>query len=322
MKPFMLRHIPRLIAALAFGIASAHAQDAWPTRTVQIVVPFPAGGLIDVVARAIADHMRETLGKSVVVVNRDGGGGSIGVNAVATATPDGHTLGLVTSAALTVLPLARKGIPYSLESVRSLCQVGGVPLVLAVAPQAQARIGSLAGFIAAARAAPGKLNVGFVGEGTLTHLALADFAAKAGIQLTLVPYRGDPPMALALRGGEIDAAILTLGMTVSQNFAAAVSFSAQRHPDLPQTPTAAENGIDVVVEPAIAMIAPGGLPDTIQRAAEKACLAALKSPRVEQALKTGRLHTVSAGSQGLDTVLRNEARLSEVMLRRLDLMQK
>lgn len=308
--------------AFTLSMSCVLAQDAWPSKSVQLLVPFPAGGLIDVVARAMAEQWQETLGKSVVVVNRDGGGGSIGVNAVATATPDGHTLGMVTSAPLTVLPLARKGIPYRLDQLRGVCKVAGVPMVLALGPHTAPANANLAAFIATAKGAPGKLNVGFVGEGTFTHLAMADFAAKAGIQITLVPYRGDPPMALALRAGEIDAAALTLGMTVAQGFTGAVLFSDQRHPDLPQTPTAVESGLPVSVEPSVAIIAPRSIAEPALRAAEKACLDAMRSPRVAAAIKAGRFQTYGMDGQALDTQLRDEVLRSEVVLRRLGLLQQ
>lgn len=189
---------PRLRIAFAAAIALAvvapstlHAQ-AWPTRPITMVVPFPAGSSSDVVARLVAAELTEKLGQQVIVENRAGAGGNIGGAAVARAEPDGYTLLFTTPGPGANNKLLYKNMPYDPEILTPIVLVADSPLIMVASPNSPVK--TIKDLIAYAKANPGKLNVGFPGNGTLGHVALALLQHQAGIKLTFVPYRGTAPL--------------------------------------------------------------------------------------------------------------------------------
>jgi tripartite-type tricarboxylate transporter receptor subunit TctC len=229
-----------LCAAL---LCTAHAQN-YPTKPVRLIVPFPPGGSNDVVARSIATQLSDKLGQSVVVDNRGGAGGTIGINAAAKSPADGYTLLLVSvgyamNMALGQLP------PDSPKWFTPVAMLGSGPSVLAVT--ASLPVGSVKELIALARQKPGELNVGSAGIGSFQHLASELFRMQAGIDVLIVQYKGGGPALTDLIGGQVQISMGSLLQTLphirSGKLKALGVGSLKRNAALPEVPTIAEAGI-------------------------------------------------------------------------------
>ena len=195
----------RALAAAALfmcAVSSAAAQTPFPARTVQIIVPYTAGGGADVMVRAVAQRLGESWGRNVVVDNRPGASGMIGTELVAKSDPDGHTLLGHTSSYPATAAIRRK-LPFDpARAIVACATIARAPLVLVVHPSVPAR--SVRELIALARAHPGKLNYSSAGSGGNNHFAASLFASATGVQLTHVPYKGVAPAAIALASGEVE----------------------------------------------------------------------------------------------------------------------
>lgn len=236
----------RRFAAVAFALAPwrALAQPAFPSRPLKIVVPNAAGGAADLTARLVAQQISGPLGQNVVVENRPSAGGIVAGELVARAEPDGHTMLLVSSGTAVSAALFRS-LPF--DPLRDFAPVSMLATFdLAIVAKEGGRLGTLADFLAQARANPGRLNLGTPQVGTTQHLAAELFKAAAGIDLQVVPFNGTPPVITALRAGEIDAALDILGPLMPQIGSQALRplavLGAARAPQLPGVPAARETG--------------------------------------------------------------------------------
>jgi tripartite-type tricarboxylate transporter receptor subunit TctC len=203
------RHLIALAALAAAGFAplGAAAQDAWPSKPIRIVVPYPAGGTTDQLARAIQAPLAETLGQPVVIENKAGAGGTLGTDLVAKSAPDGYTLVFGNSGPNALAGLVRK-LPYdTLKDLRPLSSVAIVPMLLAVPAEAPYR--TVKEFVAYARTQGTALNFGSVGNGSISHLTGELFNEMAGLKLQHIPYNGGAPMVAAFAGGQLHAAFVT-----------------------------------------------------------------------------------------------------------------
>ena len=253
---------PALLAA-----PPVRAQADWPNRPIRIVVPFPPGGINDVLARPLAARMQSEWGQPVVVENRAGAGGNIGADVVAKAAPDGHTLLLGSLGPLVVNADLFERMPFDARAAFvPVSQIATLPMLVCVHAGRPWR--TLAEFLEAARAAPGRLTAGSAGAGSALHIALELFNRAAGVQVTHVPYRGAAPAVTDLVAGQIDAILDTLGSIGPQLRAGTVRALAvmepQRLPQLPAVPTAAEAGLPGFAFGAWAGIAaPTGTPQAV-----------------------------------------------------------
>jgi len=238
-----------LLGALAAPMllpAAAGAQDAWPSRPVTLVVPWAPGGSNDVVARLVAPHLSERLGQSVVVENRAGGGGSIGMGLVTRARPDGHTL-LVSSASNHVFhALVASDLGYDVrEALHGIAMMVDVPNVLAVNPGLG--VSTVPELLAKIRATPGGLSFGSSGTASSNHLAGELFRMLTGVELTHVPYRGGGPVATDLVAGVIPMAFMNLPTVIGPAQAGRIRVvgvgTAERVRIRPDIPTIAEQGV-------------------------------------------------------------------------------
>lgn len=230
--------------AAPFLMASARAQ-AWPARSITLVVPFAPGGGTDTFARPFAAKLSQELGQQVVIDNRAGAGGTVGAAMVAKAKPDGYTF-LLGSVHHAVAVTAYKQLSYDLlKDLAPVTSVASVPDVLVVYPGIPAN--TLQAFIAYCKANPGKVNYGSAGLGTTRHLAGEIFNAKTGAGMTHVPYKGSGPATAALISGEVTAVFEGLGSAApyirSGKARALAVFAAERSPAFPEIPTAAEAGL-------------------------------------------------------------------------------
>ena len=276
--------MPRLrnfSCALALSFAtSAFAQ--FPERPITMIVPFPPGGVADTVARPMAEALSRDLGQPVVIENKPGAGGGIGMAQVAKAKPDGYTI-LLALSSYSVLPEADRVMgrtpAYQLADLKPIARVTADPTVLAV--RADAPWQTYADFIAAARAAPGKLTFGSSGNYGTMHMPMAMLAQQAGVQLTHVPYTGAGPAIVGLLGGQVDA------LADSSSWAPQVkagkmrllaTWGEKRTQDFPDVPTLREQGWDVVVDAPNGVGAPRGLEPAIAAKLREALRAAVASP--------------------------------------------
>ena len=255
----------RVIAALAVALAALPAH-AYPDHVIRLIVPFPAGGSNDVAARLIAPHLEKALGQTVIVDNRPAAGGIVGSDAVAKATPDGHTLLLVASSH-TVTPALSSKLPYSTErDFAPISLINTNAMVFFVNPKVPAN--SLTELVELARQNPGKLNYASPGAGSQTHLLIDLLSRKAGISMQHLPYRGGAPAALAVISGEAEFTLLAPNVLFPHIRAGTLrpiaTGGATRHPQLPDVATTAELGFaDVRSVQWVGMFTTAGTPRPI-----------------------------------------------------------
>jgi tripartite-type tricarboxylate transporter receptor subunit TctC len=237
------RHV--LIAAAAATTAFPSFAQAWPSRPIKLVVPFPPGSSPDIIARLIAEPLAQSLGQPIVIDNRPGAGGNLGTGAVAKAEPDGYTFLFTIQGPLVTAPLLSKGLAY--DPVKELAPVSLVatsPNVLVVDPKLGAA--TLADFVRIARQKKGQLNYGSVGNGSASHLAMELFKSRAGIDVVHVPYQGFPQVVNAILGGQVQAAFMVPGIAMGQVRAGKLNAlgvtTLGRAASLPELPTLVELG--------------------------------------------------------------------------------
>jgi len=264
----------------------ARAQAAWPTGPVTFVVGYSAGGSSDINARELAQIMSPILGQQIVVDNKGGATGSIGVRSVAAAKPDGYTLSYAIGTNVVINPWVQKGMIDTLSAVIPVCQCTDYEYVLAVNTKVLAN--TLAELVALARKEPGKLTYSSSGVGGNNHLAGALFAEASGIDITHVPYKGTGPALADVISGVITMNFSSLPPAVSQikggTLKALAVTGDKRLTSLPDVPTLKEQGVDVVVKGWTGIFAPARTPDPILDAVEKAAKQAMKDPRWADAL--------------------------------------
>jgi tripartite-type tricarboxylate transporter receptor subunit TctC len=284
-----MKTLLHLLIGLLVACSGATAQTAFPAKPVTLVVPFPAGGALDIVARALAEEMRKHLGQSVIVDNRAGAGGTVGSGAVARAAPDGYTILLGSVATHAIAPGVYRNLSYdALKDFAPITQVTASPLLLA--SSATLNVKSVAELLAAARAQPGKLNYASTGNGTAVHLAGAMLQQAAQLDVVHVPYKGGPQAVNALITGEAAYMVVNIELVLPQVVggkarALAVTGSS-RLPALPDVPTMSEAGVTGVDATTwFGLFAPAGTPkdvvDRLQRDAATS-LRALKESFAKQ----------------------------------------
>ncbi len=275
-----------LLAAIAAALqVTAAAAADYPDRPIRLVVPYPAGGAVDVVARLMQDGMQRRLGEPVLVVNRPGGNTIVGTEYVAHANPDGYTIAMVSLPHVANFTLF-KHMPYSQSDFAPICEVTNTPNVLVVNPSLP--VNSLAQFIAYIKAHPGRINYGTFGVGSSAHLAALLFESKIGQKLVAVHYHGGAPAAVAVMTGEIQFEFGTplsvkAGIDAGKLKPLAVA-SKKRLPFLPNVPTMTEAGLDFVSGGWFGLLAPAGTPQPIIGKLHEAVETAMAEPKVVSVL--------------------------------------
>lgn len=295
---------------------TAVAQD-YPTRPIQLVNPYPAGSVTDLLARALAPGLSSRLGQPVVVVNRDGAGGSVGVASVARAAPDGYTLAFTATTPLLVSPMMRADTGYSAESLEGICQTYDHAFAVVVRPDSPLR--SLADLVAASRA-QGSLQYGHLGIGSIQHLAGASLAQAAGIELEPIAYRGDGAVVVDVQGGRIDFGITVAAFAVGQPVRVISILADQRSPGFPEVPTAREAGYEVSAGSYGGVLAPSGLPPALRARLESACAgAATDEAYAAMARRTLQPPSYYLGAADFARRMAGDLRGKETLLRRVGL---
>jgi tripartite-type tricarboxylate transporter receptor subunit TctC len=263
----------------------AHAQT-WPTRPLRLIVPTAPGGGTDFTGRLVAAKLSETLGQQVVVENRGGGGGSVGADNAAKATPDGYTLLLGSIATHAVNPALYKKLPYDhIKDFAPVSLIGTVPNVLVVHPSVPAK--TFAEFISYAKANPGKINYGSSGVGSPPHLSMELLRSMTGINMVHVPYKGAGPALADLLGGQVQAMCTSLAGQITYIRAGRVRAlgvtTAKRNPQLPDVPTIIEGGVpgyEVTIW--YAVFAPVATPKPVVTRLNADMVKALNSPEMKE----------------------------------------
>jgi tripartite-type tricarboxylate transporter receptor subunit TctC len=278
-----------LSGATALGVAAASGAgaQAYPTKPIKMIVPFPPGGPVDTTARVIAQLLTTALGQSVIIENRPGAGATIGVKSVAIAEPDGYTLLYGTSGSLCVSPALYSNLDYDpIKSFTPIASVALLPHVFIVPPHVPAK--TVAEFVAYAKANPGKLNYG-ASLGTPPHLLSTLFKTKAGLEITYIPYKGSAQSVTDLLGGQthftIDGMVTLFPLIRDGKVRALAVARAERWPDLPDVPTLVELGYpDFTADAWTGVVAPAGTPAPIVARLNAAINEGLKAPEVRGSL--------------------------------------
>jgi tripartite-type tricarboxylate transporter receptor subunit TctC len=283
----MKQKIISVLVLLIAQLPASQSAQAFPDRPVKLVVPSPAGGPPDIMARLLSDKMGAALGQPVIVENRPGGaGGTIGAKSVIAAEPDGHTLLMGSTSALLIAPLIHKNAGYSSETFAPVAGLSETTEVLAVHPSVPAS--SVAELVRLAKVQPAALRYGSAGVGTLPHLEGELLKARAQIDMSHIPYRGGGPALTGLLGGEVHAFFSTLTQMlpyIREGRLRGLAVTSETRSALaPDIPTMVESGFDQFVTASINFIvAPPGTPISIRQQLSEAVARALASVEVKDA---------------------------------------
>ncbi|MGA2058446.1 MAG: tripartite tricarboxylate transporter substrate binding protein [Bradyrhizobium sp.] len=272
--------------SLLLSAAAADAED-FPARQIRLIVPFPAGGPNDIIARVIGQRMSEIARQPVIIDNRGGQGGVLGTEALAKATPDGYTIAISSAGALAISPTMERVAYDPLKDLQAVTLVAKVPEMLVVATDVPAK--NMAELVALAKAKPGKLNFASSGPGSLPHLAGELLKLTAKIDIVHVPYRGAAPAMNDMLGQQVQMVFLDLPILLPQIKAGALRAIAigapERAPTAMEVPTTAEVGMpDLQTENWYGMVAPAGTPAPIVAALNRIATESMRDPTVKEKL--------------------------------------
>jgi tripartite-type tricarboxylate transporter receptor subunit TctC len=320
MKTLHKRYFKRIAATVSLGLLACvhHGQaasepDAWPTQNIRLVVPFAPGGGSDAVGRILAQHLAPRLGKSVVVDNRAGAGGSIGATQVARAAPDGHTLLLGSTSEIVQYPAVNTNVSYdALKDFAPVSLVAAVPLVVTV--NSSLDINNMPELLAYAKKNPDRVDYGSAGIGSSTHLAMALLLSKTGTKMNHVPYKGSSAVVTDLLGGTIHLAMPTLSAVLSHSADSKIKLLAVSSKDrsrlIPELPGMQEAGVaDYDTSLWTGILAPAGTPDAVIEKLNKEVNAVLALPEVQEALSRQGAEVTSGSISDFSTKIQSETKL-------------
>jgi len=299
-----------LVAALTLWAGLAGAQP-YPSKPIRFIVSFPPGGSADLVARAIAPRLSERLGQPVLVENRPGAGGNIGVDAVAKAAPDGHTIGLAAAGALAVNASLYPSMPFNPEKdLAPITALAMIPFFIVAHPSQPP---TLAEVIAAAKARPGALAYGHGGNGSAMHLSGELLKMMAGVNLVAVPYKGSGPVAADVLAGQVPLGVVDIPSAIANvragKLRALAVTTARRVQAAPEVPTVAEAGIAGYEAIGwFGAVAPAGTPEAIVQRLAAEMRAALDAPDIRSRMIAAGAEPFASSPQEFAAFIRAEAR--------------
>src|SRR5437870_4813348 len=298
-----------LALILAVVLLAPAAAQSWPQKPIRMIVPFPAGGGTDFIGRLAAKHLSERLGQQVVVENRGGANGAIGLQALMQADPDGYTIATSSDTPLVVNPWLYDKLPY--QALRDFIPVATLvrfPGMLAVHPSVPVK--SVAELIALAKAKPAMLTYASAGVGNFSHLAMELFSQAAGVKLVHVPYKGTGPASLALIGGEVQMGFnnvqLLLQPVQAGQLAALAVAEPKRMPALPDIPAVAETVPGFEMAPWVGIVAPARTPKQIVERLAQETLAIMREPQVVKQLTEQQVTPFALGPDQLGDLIRKD----------------
>jgi tripartite-type tricarboxylate transporter receptor subunit TctC len=298
------------LAAVTAIMTSAQAQDAWPTKPIRLIAPFPPASTSDVIGRVFGQKMSQRLGQPVIIDNRVGASGNIGADAIAKAAPDGYTIGIVTSSTHAVAVSLSGKLPYDpLKDFTPISMLANSPYVLVLYPGVPAK--DIKELVALAKSKPGTLNYGSAGPASLAHLAGALFATLSDIQLTHVPYKSSAQSAVDLISGRLEMQFATIAPTLANvraNQLRALAVTGRKRSDaLPDLPTMDEAGVKGYEATLwFALVAPAGLPAAIAAKLNRETLDILNSAEMKEALAQQGLVPDSSTPDALAAQIRGD----------------
>jgi tripartite-type tricarboxylate transporter receptor subunit TctC len=272
MRP--LRQQSIVIAAAGLLLAGSAAAQDYPSRQINMVIPFPPGGNTDLMARALQPELAKALGQSVIAVNKGGAGGTIGNIEVANARPDGYTIGLTPNNPLTAQPHVQK-LPYDMDSFRLVCLTYYVPYVVIGSPKAPFK--TFADFVTFAKAKNDNLIYASPGPGTQPHLGILSALAAIKAEGVHVPFTGAGPMTQAMLAGTVMAMSESTAVAKAGNLVVLAAQTKERIPSLPDVPTMQELGYPSEAFSAGGLVVPAKTPDAVVARLQKACSEAVAS---------------------------------------------
>jgi tripartite-type tricarboxylate transporter receptor subunit TctC len=305
-------------ATLALAAAPATAQDAWPAKPIRLVVPFTPGGVTDTSARVVAEFLGRRLGQQVVVDNKPGASGNIGMALAKDAPADGYTLVLAFDGTMVINPHVFPKVPFdTLKDYTPIGKIGNATLILVAHPNAPVK--TVADLVSVSKSTPGGLSFGTSGTGGTPHIAGELLKTRTGANLVHVPYKGGGQALTDVVGGNIPLVYTAVagahGFVKSGKVRALAVSSATRSPALPEVPTFAEAGVpDFVVDSWVGLLAPAGLPPAIATRLNAELNAVLADPEARDKLRTlGIEATPGSGAKFRDEMARDLARYGPVV---------
>ena len=299
-----------LTAALLAAGPATQAQTRYPTQTVKLLVPNPAGGLPDTVARIVGRRLQERLAQSVVIENRPGANGRVAVAALLSAPADGYTLVVTDGAIVSINPLLYANLSYSPNDILPIAMLARAPLFLAIHPKVPAT--TMAEFIAYARARPGQITYGSSGVGSTHHLSMEAMNASLELAMTHVPFKGTGESVPALLGGHIDALFSAFpslgGAADGKQVRLLATNGAQRSAQAPELPSLAELIAGFDFAPVIGIYGRAGTPPEAAQRLVAESLATVKEPDVIRQLAVVGVEPAGAGTEDFAAALRAETR--------------
>ena len=307
MKPLISAAL--LALPLALGASAASAQ-AYPSKPIRWLVPYPAGGGSDFLARTIGQQLSTQIGQSVVVENKPGGNTAIAASDVARAPADGYTVLSADNGTMTFNTALYSKLSYHPDrDLTPITLMGRFPMILVAGPSADAK--SAKDFLAKAKAAPGKISYGSAGAGSPHHLAMEMLKSRTGVHMVHIPYRGAAPALADLAGGQIP--VMMVDMAAGAAFIKSGKIrplavaNDKRLPQLPDVPTFAELGMKGVEAAAlVGLVAPAALPADVKATLQKQVAAAIEQPAVKQKLIEFGVEPVGSSSQAYADLLKAE----------------
>jgi len=294
------------VVLAALGPAGA---QSYPTKPIRVIVPFAAGGAVDVLARLVSAKMSESVGQPVIIENRAGAAGNVAADAVAKSPPDGYTI-LQNTNGQAISPSLYKSLPFdAVKDFTPVTQLVASQLLLVATPSLPAK--SVQELIALAKAKPGSLNYGMTGIGNPLHLTVEMFKHAAGIELQAVPYRGDAPLNTALIAGEVHLAVVPFATAkphVEAGRLRALAIpGAKRSPALPQVPTIAESGLPGFESSSWqGWFVPANTPSEIVALIQREAAKALNAPDVRERLEATANEVVASTPEAFAAVFKND----------------
>ncbi len=306
-----LRHLLQCcLAAACLAVLPAQAQGEYPNKPVRVVVTFPPGGSTDVVMRLLLPRLNEKLGQQVVVDNRPGAGGNIGLTVVAKAAPDGYTIGVGAAGGLSANVTLYPNLPFDpVKDFKPVTMMAAIPFVIVGNPSVAAK--NQRELIALAKAQPGKLSMGHGGNGTAMHLTSQLFAQMAGVKFNEISYRGSGPAALDVMGGQAQLAVVDLPSSLqhikSGRLVAYAVTSPKRLPQLPDVPTVAESGLaDYDSTGWFGLVAPAGTPAPMVARLNAEFGAALNDEGIKASLRNLGVEPAPSTPEAFEAYIKSE----------------
>jgi tripartite-type tricarboxylate transporter receptor subunit TctC len=296
------------VCALALTATHASAQN-YPTRSITIVIPFPAGGSADTLARLIGAKLNESLGQAVVVENKPGAGGNLGTDAVAKAAPDGYTL-LLAPSSIAIAPALYTKLPFDpIKDFAPVTLLASIPMVVVVYPEFPPK--TILELIALAKSKPGEISYASAGNGSTNHLAVELFKIKTGIEMLHVPYRGNPLAIVDVIAGRVpvffDFVLTGLPHVREGKVRALATTGAHRSAVMPDVPTVMEAGVpDFEASTWFGVYAPAGTKPEIVEKLNAEILAVLAMPAIRERLNSLGVEIIAQGPQALAAITKSD----------------